>query len=89
MMLKLETTNRFEKDYVIVKKRGKNIKKLQDIVNKLLAGTILPRKNRLHLLSGDWINHYECHIEPDWLLIFLKTDTAIRLVRTGTHSDLF
>ena len=88
-MLKLETTNRFEKDYVTVKKRGKDIKKLQDIVNNLLINKPLSEKNRLHMLSGNWNNHHECHIEPDWLLIFLKTDIAIRLVRTGTHSDLF
>jgi len=88
-MLILETTNKFEKDYVIVKKRGKDIKKLQDIVNNLLNNKPLSEKNRLHMLSGNWNNHHECHIEPDWLLIFLKTDIAIRLVRTGTHSDLF
>jgi mRNA interferase YafQ len=87
-MLKLETTNRFEKDYVLVKKRGKDIKKLQNVVNNLLKGNSLPAKNKLHMLSGNWNGHYECHIEPDWLLIFLKTDTVIRLVRTGTHSDL-
>jgi len=88
-MLKLETTNRFEKDYVIVKKRRKSIKKLQEIVNKLLNNDLLPEKNRLHKLSGNWEGYYECHIESDWLLIFLKTDIAIRLIRTGTHSDLF
>ena len=88
-MLKLETTNKFEKDYVLVKKRGKDIQKFKNIVNNLLNDISLPAKNKLHKLSGNWGEHYECHIEPDWLLIFLKTDTAIRLVRTGSHSDLF
>ena len=88
-MRKLETTNRFEKDFALMKKRGKNIKKLEEIVNNLLKGKPLAKKNRLHMLSGNWKDYHECHIEPDWLLIFRVSDKTVRLIRTGSHSDLF
>jgi mRNA interferase YafQ len=88
-MRALETTNKFEKDFVLMKKRGKDIKKLQNVVNMLLKNQPLLKKHKLHLLSGDWENYFECHIEPDWLLIFTISNNAVRLIRTGSHSDLF
>ena len=88
-MLELEFTNQFKRDLKLAKKRGKDTGKLDKIVEKLLKAVPLDPKNRDHTLSGDYQDHQECHIEPDWLLIYLKRATKIILVRTGTHSDLF
>jgi mRNA interferase YafQ len=79
----------FEKDVVIAQKRGKNINKLKAIINNLLEEVSLSLKNHNHKLKGEFNDYLECHIEPDWLLIYKKTKTEIILVRTGTHSDLF
>jgi mRNA interferase YafQ len=72
-------------------KRGYNIQLLQDIVSLLVSGIPLPEKNKDHMLAGDWNGHRECHITPDWLLIYkIDNDVLIlTLTRTGTHSDLF
>ena len=80
---------RFEKDIRKAKKRGKNMPKLKSIILSLLKEEPLPAKNRNHKLKGEFEGYWECHIEPDWLLIYKKTSEAIILVRTGTHSDLF
>jgi len=70
-------------------KRSKNIEKLKYIVSKLASREPLPIKNRNHALSGGYKGFWECHIEPDWLLIYRTTEINLVLVRTGTHSDLF
>jgi len=70
-------------------KRGKNIEKIKTIIKVLLDGKQLPAKNRNHKLKGEFKDCWECHIEPDWLLIYKKTETAIVFIRTGTHADLF
>ena len=70
-------------------KRGKNPRKLGTVIKKLQSGGDLEKKHRPHPLSGNWSRYMECHIEPDWLLIYQLTQTELRLVRTGTHSDLF
>ena len=88
-MLELEFTNQFKKDLRLSKKRGKDLSKLEKITNLLLKEKALPEKNRDHFLSGNYKDHRECHIEPDWLLIYLKSKTTIILVRIGTHADLF
>ena len=86
----LDTTVIFKKDLKRAKKRGLNIDLLYEVVNKLQNGEKLPEKNRDHELTGNWMNHRECHIQPDWLLIYrVFEDTLIlSLVRTGSHSDL-
>ena len=66
----LDTTVIFKKDLKRAKKRGLNIDLLYEVVNKLQNGEKLPEKNRDHELTGNWINHRECHIQPDWLLIY-------------------
>ena len=68
-----------------------NIDLLDDIIRALSRGDTLPEKNKDHALSGDWIGHRECHIQPDWLLIYrIENDILVlTLARTGTHSDLF
>ena len=90
-MLKLKYTNQFKKDYKLAKRRGLNIKLLQEIVNKLASGETLDDSYKDHDLTGKWVGHRECHIQPDWLLIYHinKNVLVLTLSRTGTHSDLF
>ncbi|MBA3954843.1 type II toxin-antitoxin system YafQ family toxin [Candidatus Dependentiae bacterium] len=71
------------------KKRGKDIEKLITIIELLLENKPLPAKNRNHKLQGNYKGFWECHIEPDWLLIYEKTETYITFAHTGTHADLF
>ena len=87
--MRLLTTRRFERDLKRIRKRGKDIEKLHAIVRKLSKGEPLPPRCRTHPLSGEWKGFLECHIEPDWLLIWKQDKDALILVRTGTHSDLF
>jgi mRNA interferase YafQ len=84
-------TKRFEKDVKTMKKRGKNINKLKQIIIKLVKGEILEAKYKDHKLIGNYTDRRECHIEPDWLLIYklIPQDDLIIFERTGTHSDLF
>lgn len=72
-------------------KRGLKIGMLEDVVAALAMGEPLPEKNKDHALSGNWIGHCECHILPDWLLVYRIEDDilVLTLSRTGTHSDLF
>ena len=89
-MLKKSFTSQFKKDYKTAVKRGLNINLLDEIIRKLCIPTTLPIKNKDHLLGGNWIGHHECHIQPNWLLIYRYEDSnSIVFVRTGTHSDLF
>ena len=84
-------TNQFKKDYKQAMKRGLKIKLLDEIVSMLAMGEKLPEKNKDHALTGNWSNHRECHIQPDWLLIYRIEENVLvlTLTRTGTHSDLF
>ena len=84
-------TSQFKKDYKLAMKRHLNIDLLDDIIRALSRGETLPEKNRDHALTGDWSGHQECHILPDWLLIYRIEDDilVLTLARTGTHSDLF
>jgi mRNA interferase YafQ len=89
-MRRLEITGKFKKDVRLAKKRGLDIRKLDAVINALLNNEVLPEKYRNHKLSGDYHGHSECHIETDWLLIYLLSPDGLVLtaVRTGTHSDL-
>ena len=87
--MRLSQTNQFKKDIKRALKRGKSLAKLKAVVDLLLADKPLPAKNRDHALGGSWAGHRDCHIEPDWILIYKILDDEIRLERTGTHSDLF
>ena len=84
-------TTSFKKDYKRAIKRGLKIELLEQVVSLLAMGEPLPDKNRDHDLSGDWAGHRECHIFPDWLLVYRIEDDVLvlTLARTGTHSDLF
>ena len=84
-------TTQFKKDYKLALKRNMDIELLDNIIRALSRGEILPEKNKDHSLSGDWVGNRECHIQPDWLLVYRIDDDVLVLTlsRTGTHSDLF
>ncbi len=87
----LETTSQFHKDYKRVKKRGYDLSLLQKVIDLLLADRPLPLQYRDHALTGDKKAYRECHIQPDWLLMYrIERDRLILVLqRTGTHADLF
>ena len=87
--MKLSHTLQFKKDIRRLITQGKSQKKLVAVVEILLAGKPLPPKNQDHPLKGTWKGRRDCHIEPDWILIYRSTEDEVRLERTGTHSDLF
>ena len=91
MKYEVDRTNVFKRDYKRAKKRGLDLQKLKDVVTKLANGETLPPANKEHALTGNWIHHRECHIAPDWLLIYQIHENVLvlELTRTGTHSDLF
>ena len=80
---------KFEQDVKRLKKRGKNLKKLTTVAQKLIAETPLAKKHQEHSLKGEYSDCRECHIEPDWLLIYIIDNPHLTFVRSGTHSDLF
>jgi mRNA interferase YafQ len=82
-------TNRFEKDLKLMIKRGSDPESIKSIVRKLIDEIPLERKHRDHLLIGNFKDRRECHIEPDWLLIYRLEGSMIIFERTGTHTDLF
>ena len=85
------TTNRFDKDLKKASRRGKDLLKIKKIMLALTAGESLPARNKDHNLIGNYANRRECHIEPDWLLIYKLDEDNMEIIfeRTGTHSDLF
>jgi mRNA interferase YafQ len=88
-MLKPLYLNRFKKEVLKAQKRGNDMSKLKYIITLLLQEKPLLDKHRNHKLQGQYKGLWECHIEPDWLLIYEKAKDSIIFVRTGTHSDLF
>lgn len=89
MALLLHTTTAFERDLRRVEKQGKDLDKLEAVVDLLQAQKPLPARCRPHPLRGDWSEHWDCHVEPDWLLLYRVTATQLILVRTGSHAELF
>ena len=87
----VKTTHQFKKDFKLAMKRGLNIDLLETVIATLALGEPLPDKNKDHALTGNWIGHRECHILPDWLLIYRIEEEVLilTLARSGTHSDLF
>ena len=90
-MYEVVLSNRFRKDLKLAAKRGCDLALLNSIVDRLAKGEALPAKHRDHSLTGDYIGFRECHIQPDWLLIYRNDGEALMLflMRTGTHADLF
>lgn len=91
MKYKLVLTGKFKKGLKLAKKRGLDISLLEDIVERLLNQIPLEARNRDHALSGNYKDYRECHIQPDWLLIYLIEDDVLTLtlIDTGSHADLF
>lgn len=90
-MLEIVASNRFKKDLKTALKRGYNISLLEEAVNRLATQEPLDEKYRDHQLAGDYSGFRECHIAPDWLLVYRINEEGLLLLlfRTGTHSDLF
>jgi mRNA interferase YafQ len=90
-MYSIKYTNKFKKDVKRCQKRGLNLDLLRDAVDILATTGTLPLKYKAHSLSGNYTNRMECHIQPDWLLVWMQNDKELILLftDTGTHSDLF
>ena len=90
-MLKVRFSARFKKDFKTIVKRGYDVSLFEKVRDMLRAQETLPEEYRDHTLKGNYIGHRECHITPDWLLIYkIEQDIlTLSLTRTGTHSDLF
>ncbi|MCI8614038.1 MAG: type II toxin-antitoxin system YafQ family toxin [Lachnospiraceae bacterium] len=88
-MLKLNLTSQFKRDLKLCKKRNYDINLLNTIIDTLRIPAALPPKNKDHVLRGNYVGRRECHISPDWLLIYRIDKDEIYLDRTGTHADLF
>lgn len=87
----VKVTTKFKRDYKLAIKRGRNIQLLEDVVAALAQGIALPEKYKDHALTGNFVGYRECHIQPDWLLLYRLEDDVLVLTlsRTGSHSDLF
>jgi len=88
-MLRIERTNQFRKDYKLALRRGKKPERIESIIDTLAKQQSLAPRHRPHKLTGDLQGYWECHIEPDYLMLYEYAEDAIILVRLGTHSDLF
>lgn len=90
-MLEIVASNQFKRDLKLAKKRGCRMERLRDVINMLACGQTLDEKYRDHGLTGNYSGFRECHVEPDWLLIYRTSQDTLELFlfRTGTHSDLF
>ena len=91
MTYRIRATARFRKDYRLMRKRGLDMAQLDEVIAILASGDSMDDKYHDHALSGNYVGHRECHIAPDWLLVYYKEKDilVLALVRTGTHSDLF
>ena len=87
----VKPTTQFKKDYKLAMRRGLDMEALDAVIASLAMGIPLPEKNRDHALTGNWAGHRECHVSPDWLLIYrIDEDVLVlALTRTGSHSNLF
>ena len=87
----VKPTTQFRKDFKLAVKRGLKIELLEEVIAALAMGKTLSEKHKDHALTGNWVGHRECHILPDWLLIYRIEDDVLvlSLARTGTHSNIF
>lgn len=88
-MKTISRTTRFDKDVKKMKKRGKSFEIFKQVIEKLASDRTLEPKFKDHKLVGNYSGTRECHIEPDWLLIYITSEDELILVRTGSHADLF
>lgn len=82
-------TSQFKRDVKRMQRQGRRLEKLKSVLETLVKGQPLAASYRDHVLVGQYAGTRECHIEPDWLLIYELAETEIVLIRTGSHSDLF
>ncbi len=87
--MNIHYTTQFKKDYKRIKKQNKDLLKIRTVIEKLSSGQYLEPRYKDHQLTGNWKGHRDCHIEPDWLLIYRISSDDLFLERTGTHSELF
>ncbi len=87
--MNLVQTTQFRKDVRRLRRRGKDLRKLMGVIDLLVSGADLPESLRDHALTWPWRGLRDCHVEPDWLLIYKPLDESLMLGRTGTHADLF
>ncbi|MFC1477620.1 type II toxin-antitoxin system YafQ family toxin [candidate division KSB1 bacterium] len=87
--MNIQYTAQFRKDYKRMKRRNKNPELLKRIIGLIMQGKPLPPHYKDHKLLGEWSGHRDCHIEPDWLLIYRRSKDTMILERTGSHTDLF
>lgn len=90
-MYEIEFTSQFKKGLKQIKKQGRDLTKLEQVIDMLAKGELLPEKYHDHELKGNWAHHRECHVEPDWFLVYFYRDDVLvlTLAATGSHSDLF
>jgi len=88
-MLSIRDKRQFRKDYKKLRSSGKSLSRLAEVIDALAAGEPLPERCRDHALVGNYAGCRECHVSPDWLLIYQTTETELILMRTGSHSELF
>lgn len=85
----IRESSRFRRDLKRMRRRGKDLSKLYEVVERLARNEEIGERHRVHPLVGNWRSFWDCHIEPDWLLIYRVQDDAVELYRTGSHADLF
>jgi mRNA interferase YafQ len=88
-MLSIRYTSAFKRDFKKAGKQGKDGEKLRAVLDLLVAGNPLPERNHDHDLGGNWKGYRDCHIAPDWLLIYRIEGNELILVRLGSHSEVF
>ena len=88
-MRAIRRTSQFKRDVERMKRRGKDLSKLKEVLEKIISGQQLEAKYSDHALVGQYKGTRECHVEPDWLLIYELAQSEVVLIRTGTHADLF
>jgi mRNA interferase YafQ len=88
-MRAVRASAQFKKDLKRSGRQSRNIERLQDVIGFLQSGDVLDETFRDHSLTGNWRDHRECHVAPDWLLIYKLIDGELRLARIGSHAELF
>lgn len=89
MPLLIRQSSRFRRDVKRLRRQGAELSKLETVIKMLVAQESLPERYRDHALTGNWRGYRDCHIQPDWLLIYRVTDNELQLARTGSHANLF
>ena len=79
----------FRRDVRRATRRGLDVDRLWQIIDMLANGVSLPVNSRPHRVTGNWADCWDCHVASDWLLVWIETSDSVRLVRTGTHADIF